>query len=116
MRKVLEDLIFIGAVKETVNLFGKQWALETLSSDQQIEVMTVTGNYDTLTRIYAIKLEILARSLKAVDDIPLTDVKENLEFIKKLQQPVVNKLYDEYEKIQQKQTESLKEIDEVKNS
>jgi DNA-binding HxlR family transcriptional regulator len=115
MRKVLEDLIFIGSIKETIDLFGKKWTLETLNSDQQLEVMTITGNYDTLTRIYAIKNEILARSLKQIDDIPLVDYKETLEFINKLQSPVVNKLYENYEKLVAKQNESLKELDEVKN-
>lgn len=116
MRKVLEDLIFIGAVKEPITVFGHTWVLETLNSDQQLDVMTVTGNYDTLTRIYAIKTEIVARALKEVDGEPLNDLQEKIEFIKKLQQPVINKLYEEYEKIQTKQNETLKDMNEVKNS
>lgn len=116
MRKVLEDLIFIGAVKEPVTLFGHTWVLETLNADQQLDVMTATGHLDTLARIYAIKTEILARALKEVDGEPLNDLAEKIDFIKKLQQPIINKLYDEYEKIQTKQNETLKDIDEVKNS
>lgn len=116
MRKVLEDLIFLGNIKEEVSLFGKKWVMETINSEQQLEVMSVTGNQDTLTRIYAIKIEILARAIKSVDDVLLSDLEENLEFIKKMQQPVVNKLYDEYEKLQQKQDDSLKDMESIKNS
>ena len=41
----------------------------------------------------------IASTLKTVENIPLTDISENLEFIVKLQPVIVNKLYDEYEKL-----------------
>lgn len=116
MRKILEDLIFTGKIEESITLFGKSWTLQTLSYDEYIEAVALSANYDTLTRVNYVKLEILARSLKAVDDDPLTDTKENLEFVKQLQIPVINKLYAKYEDIQKKQDESLKDLDEVKNS
>jgi viroplasmin and RNaseH domain-containing protein len=116
MNKILEDLIFLGAAKEDVSVFGKTWTLETLSSEKQLQATAATGNYDTLSRLYALKIEFLGRAIKAVDGTPLTDEAEVLEFVKKLQPIVVNKLYDEYEKIQNKQNESLKDLGEIKNS
>ncbi len=116
MRKLLEDLVFIGAAEDTVTLFGKLWKLRTLTSEEHLEATSVTGNYETYSRIYALKMEILSRSLIEVDNIPLLDKNETSEFVKKLQPPVVNKLYDEYEKILKKQDDSLKDLNELKNS
>jgi hypothetical protein len=116
MRKILEDLIFLGAAEETVKLYGKDWTLRTLTSDEHLAATNATGEYDTLSRIYALKMEIVGRALKGVDDITITGVPEGLELVKRLQPPIVNKLYDEYEKLQQKQTESLSSLDEIKNS
>lgn len=115
MKKFLEDLIFLGAAEEIVTAFGKKWKLVTLTSEQHLEATSNTADYETLSRIYALKLEILGRSLKQIDDNILEDEKETLAFVKKLQPAVINKLYDEYEKLQQKQTDSLKELDEIKN-
>lgn len=115
MKKILEDLIFLGATTNEVTLFGKKWKLGTLSSEEHLEATNMTGQYETLSRIYALKLEILGRSLKEIDGVALDDKIETIGFVKKLQPPVVNKLYEEYEKLQQKQVESLNDINEIKN-
>lgn len=115
MRKILEDLIFIGAAEDTILLYGKKWKLNTLTSQQHLDATSATSGYDTLSRIYALKMEILGRSLKGIDDIILDNEGETIEFVKKLQPQIVNKLFDEYEKLQQKQNESLNDLDEIKN-
>ena len=115
MKKVLEDLIFLGSATETVKVFGKEWKLKTLNSEEQLEVSNNTSGYETLSRIFALKLEILSRSVIEIDGVTLTEEDNLLEFFKKLQPVLINKLYDEYEKLQQKQADSLKDLDEIKN-
>ena len=115
MRKVLEDLIFLGATDDTVKVFGKNWKLQTLAADEHLSATNATSNYDTLSRIFALKIEILARSLKSIDDVNITDFVEGLEVARKLQPAIINRLYEEYEKLQQKQNTSLNDLDELKN-
>jgi hypothetical protein len=115
MRKALEDLIFLGAVEGEVEILGKNWKLRTLQSKQHLSATNSTGEYDNLTRIYALKMEILGRALVKVDDIMMTDETETIEFIKSLQPAIVNRLYEEYETLQIKQNDSLANPEEIKN-
>jgi len=116
MKKALEDLIFLGAAEDSVKLYGKMWTLHTLTSGEQLSATNATGDYDNLSRINALKIEFVGRALKSIDDITISNAIEGLEFVRKLQPAVVNKLYDEYEKLQQKQSETLDSLDEIKNS
>lgn len=115
MRKALEDLIFVGKIEETFDLYGKSWTMTTLSSREQVEATAATEGYDNLSRINALKIEILARSIKKIQNVELNDVRETLEFISKLQMPVINALFVKYEELQKKQEEALKDIEELKN-
>lgn len=115
MRKILQDLVFIGATEDIVKAFGKEWKLKTLTSEEHLEATNATGDFDPLSRIYALKMEILSRSLKSINEIELIDKGEAMEVVKQLQPPIVNKLYEEYEKLQKKQNESLSDLEEIKN-
>ncbi len=115
MRKSLEDLIFLGRIEKDVNLFDKTWKMVTLDSTEHLAATNATADFDTLTRFFALKVQIISRSLKQVNDIVLDDLEETYKFVEKLQPIVINKLYEEYEKIQLKQSESLKDMDEIKN-
>jgi hypothetical protein len=115
MKDALKDLVFLGYVEEEVELYGKEWKLKTLNSEEQLEASNATGNYDTVSRLLALKMEILGRSLQEVDRIKIDDVEEGLEFVKSLQQPLIQDLYEEYENIQEKQDDSLNDVDEIKN-
>lgn len=115
MRKSLEDLIFIGRIDKTFNVFGKKWTLSTLTSSEQLEATSATDGFDTLSRVPALKIAILARSVKKVEDIELNDVKENSEFIGKLQMPLINELFSKYEELQREQDDALKNLDDIKN-
>lgn len=115
MRKVLEDLIFLGVAEEEFTVFGKTWTLKTLDSEEHLDATNATGDYDTLSRIYALKVEMLGRALKSVEGIKLKDKEESLSLVRKLQPAVVNKLYEKYEELQKQRSDSLNELDEVKN-
>lgn len=116
MRKVLEDLLFVGTLKETYKIFGKEWVLKTLTSDEQLKATSSTGDYDNVSRINALKLALLARSLCEIDGVELNDFKEKIEFLGKLQQPVIDMLYIKFNELQTKQDQALKEMDQdIKN-
>lgn len=115
MRKILEDLIFIGKAEEVVTLFGKEWKLSTLTSAAHLEATNFSGNYEVLSRVYALKLEILGRALVSVNDIEFENLAEKLELVKQLQPIVINKLYEAYEKMQIEKNKSLENIQEIKN-
>lgn len=116
MRKILEDLIFIGTLKETYKIFGKEWTLKTLTSDEKLQATSSTGDYDNVSRINALKIAFLARALCEIDGVELKELKEKLEFLGNLQQPVVDMLYIKFDELQKKQDESLKEMEEdIKN-
>lgn len=116
MRKILEDLIFIGEVKETYTVCGKQWVLKTLTSEEQLTATASTRDYDNISRVNALKRAYLARSIIEVDNIPLRDINEKIEFLGTLQQPIIDLLYDKYLDVQKKQDEELKDFeDDLKN-
>lgn len=116
MRKALEDLIFVGNLKETYKLFGKDWTLKTLTSDEQLSATSSTRDYDNVSRINALKLALISRSLIEVNSIELKDINEKIEFLGKLQQPIIDLLYEKYAELQRKQDETLKEMeDDIKN-
>lgn len=115
MKKALADLVFLGAVEDKVKVFGKEWEMKTLTAQEHLEATSATADYDTLSRIYALKVEMLARVLKSVDGEPFEDKFETRSILKDMQAPVVNKLYDELEKLQDKQQDALKDFEELKN-
>ena len=115
MRKIFEDLIFLGKIEKDVKLFGKTWTLTTLTAEEQVEATAVTGQLETIARINALRVQFLGRSLKKIDGHEIVDVEEALEIVGKLQFPVINALYAKYEELQAEQEQGLKEIDEIKN-
>ncbi|MNJ90215.1 hypothetical protein D3C87_78090 [compost metagenome] len=115
MRQSLEDLIFIGKIEKPFKVFGKNWKLSTLTSNEQLDATSATDGYDALSRVNALKIEILARSVKQVETTELNDIAENVEFIGKLQMPVINELFSKYEVLQREQDSALKDLDEIKN-
>ena len=64
MRKILEDLIFLGVTGDTVKLYGKEWKLQSLSADEHLAATNATAEYDTLSRIFALKMEIILSLLR----------------------------------------------------
>lgn len=116
MNKALENLVFLGYTEKDITLYGKVWKLRVLTSEENLETMKDMKEYDEmLARTYAFKIQTLGRAIKEVDGIIIDSEKEGLEFIKKLQAPIVNKLYDEYSIMFDEQNKVLTDKDEIKN-
>ena len=114
MRKALNDLIFLGVIKETVEIAGHIWTIQTLTTEEQLEVTNAASNYNNHVLKISLTIETLLRAIKTVDNVLIIDKNEAAEFIKQLQPIIINKLYAEYIKIQEKQNKSLENIDEIK--
>lgn len=115
MRKIFEDLVFIGRIEKDVKVFGTTWTLSTLTAEEQVEATAATGELETIARINALRVQFLARSIKKINGEAVIDKNEGLEIIASLQYPVINGLYQKYEEIQKEQEEALQNIDEIKN-
>ena len=64
----------------------------------------------------ALKIALVSRALCEIDGVELNDLSEKIEFLGKMQQPVVDMLYNKYIDLQTKQNEALKEMStDIKN-
>ncbi|MNB89769.1 hypothetical protein D3C75_368150 [compost metagenome] len=108
-------MIFLGRLEKEFTLLGKKWTLSTLSSDEQVAATAATGDLETISRINALKIHFLARSIKKIDNEEIIDFNEGYELVSQLQFPVVNALYTRYQELQEEQDEALKNLDEIKN-
>jgi hypothetical protein len=115
MRKILEDLILIGNLQESYTLFNREWVLKTLNSDEMLQVTNSTRDYDQLSRLQAIKLATLARSIVEVNNVELKDINEKIEFLSQLQQPIIDLLYTKYMELQKKQDDEFKAMETGKD-
>lgn len=115
MRKIFEDLVFLGKLEKDVKLYGKIWTFTTLTAEEQVEATAVTGQLEPIARINALRVQLLARSLRKIDGNEIVDKEEALEIVRSLQFPIINALYEKYEELQSEQEKSLKNIDEIKN-
>jgi hypothetical protein len=116
MNKVLNDLIFLGKADETIELFGHKWEMHTLSTDEQIEVVTSTSDYDEAARVAAIQLAALSRAITKVDGEPTGTVSDTYELLSQIQAYIVSALYDKYDIMASNQINLLGDMKEIKNS
>ena len=110
MNKVLNDLIELGAAKKEIKAFGKKWLMHTLSSKDQLAAANSTSEYDTLSRVVALKIAIISNAINTVDGQSLGNKSERRELFGKLPIPVINHLYNEYEKLLDSQNDALNNL------
>lgn len=116
MKNALKDLVFLGHAEKVISLFGHEWKMKTIDASAQIAATASTGDYDTLARVNALKVAILARALISVDNEPVGNVGETAELLNKMQPMIINRLYDEYDNMISEQENALADLDELKNS
>lgn len=109
MKKILEDLILIGNSQKTYKLFGKNWTFKTLTNDEVVKANDSTRTFDTITRVNTLRVAQLSRSIVKIDDEPVTQ-KEMQDALSKLQESLVEMLYDKYMELQNEQKEELEKL------
>lgn len=115
MSKVLNDLIELGSAKKDVKAFGKTWKMHTLNIKDQLTATNSTSDYDTLSRVVALKVAIVANAVDSVDGQSLGNKSERREIFGKLPIPIINHLYNEYEKLIDSQNKKLNDLSKNDN-
>lgn len=105
----LRDLIFLGKLRETVDISGYKFVVTTLTAAQQKEIMVRVMQFDQVERILDIKPISIAYVLETVNGVPLeelceddsleSDVDRRFSVVMSMQSVVVEKLYQTYEKL-----------------
>ena len=111
---ILKDLMVLGAAKSEIKIEGFTFELVTLSEKENTELLASLVTLGENERIISSKSYSLAMSIKKIngedfddiinslDQMPddlITMVSKKIFFVKCLQSSVVNKLFEEYLKI-----------------
>ena len=110
MNKTLKSLIQAGRVTKDVQLYGRTWTMHTLDTRDQLVASNSTSDYDALSRVMALKVAMLAHAIDKVDGESLGTTGEKRDVLGRLQVPVLNALYAEYEKLLDKQNNDLNDL------
>jgi hypothetical protein len=111
----LRDLLFFGRVKERVSIGGYFFELTTLTNKQQRELISRLVKMSAEERLLHIKPTTLALSLVSINGLPAEELYDGqeeldtldmkLEVISEMQSALVERLFVEYEKINDKSNE-----------
>lgn len=114
----LEQLVKVGKVEDEVEIASFKFKLATLSSVENADVISVTSNIkEDEQKFSVLRYEILARAVEAVNNVPLeslykgsetSKIKQREFILKKLQQTVINSLWEVYDKMVAKSVEMTK--------
>lgn len=116
MKKSLEELVFLGYTDKEFEILGKIWKIRIMSAEESLEAINAIKEYDdALARTYAYKIQILGRAIKEVNGILIETQEEGLEFVKKLQNSIVNILFEKYSEFAKEQSDLLSNKEEIKN-
>lgn len=124
MSKELEKLIFIGRATKEVEIGGAKFELSTLLNREQDQIVKMMYTFTNPGDLFAVRSLTLAHALKSVDGVSLDEIEvggefetgfhKKIEIINCLQLSVVEKLFEEYEKLLGNLDKSV-EGEEIKN-
>jgi len=105
----LRDLIFLGRLRENIDIAGFRFVVSTLTARQQREIMQQVMTFDQVNRILDIKPVTMSYAIESINGVPLEDLckeddiedsaERRLSVIYNMQAAVVEKVYQVYEKI-----------------
>jgi hypothetical protein len=105
----LRDLIFLGKLKETVEIGGYSFVISTLSASEQRDIMKDVMSGDAADRILDIKPMAVSYAVETVNEVPLEDLcddksikskkERRLNVILNMQSILVEKLYQVYDNL-----------------
>ena len=115
--KNLRDLIFLGKLRETVDISGYKFVISTLSANQQREVMRAVMKIDQMDRILDIKPLTVSYVIESVNGVPFEDLCEDesitdpldrkMSVVLSLQSVIIEKVYQIYEKLVESANEEV---------
>ena len=115
MNKALKSLISIGRAEKDIEIYGRVFHIHTLDMHEQLLATNSTSEYDNLSRILAMRIAILSYAVDSIDGEDLGNNSEIREIFSQLQVPLINKIYNEYEKLADQQAEDLRKLEQNNN-
>jgi hypothetical protein len=111
----LRDLLFFGRIKERINIGGYIFELTTLKNKQQKSLISKLVKMDPEQRLLNIKPVTLSLALVSINGSPVEDLYDGdeeldvsemkMDVISEMQSTLVERLFAEYEKINERSTE-----------
>jgi hypothetical protein len=105
--KDLKNLVFLGKLREIIDIAGYKFVVSTLTTKQQKEIMQTIMQFDKVDRLLDLKPVTVSYSVESVNGVSLEDLCEDdeledirdkkLAVILSLQSSVVERLYQVYE-------------------
>jgi len=105
----LKDLVFLGRLRETVDIAGFKIVVTTLTASQQKEVMRNVMKIDQVDRLLDIKPMTIAYVVESINGVPLEElceddsIKETVDrrvsVVNSMQAVLVERLYQVYERL-----------------
>jgi len=113
----LKELIFLGKLREIVDISGYKFVMSTLTTSQQKDIMKSIMKFDQVDRFLDIKPVTVSYSLETVNGVPLEELCEDeeleevreqrLSVISDMQSSVVERLYQVYEGLVKSSNEEI---------
>lgn len=126
-RKMFEDLVFLGAVSDIIDIQGHKFTVSTLTLREQNELMREVYKFGDAADLFTVRTSTLAYCVKSVDGMDLEQIdmggvfdsayEKRLAILESMQKSVIEKLYDFYAKLSKTSEENIKGAEEeIKNS
>lgn len=117
-----EELAVVGSIKDTPTILGRKFALSTLDSDAEAMAGQASASFDSVTKEHVLKVEKLARAISTIDGVSfsltaeekgqgMTELGKARRLLYKWQSPVINRVYQELEKLEKRRDEAVAELE-----
>lgn len=100
-----KDLVFLGRMDKEIEIAGWSFTLQTLTGQEQRQLLAKIMSLEADQRLIYAKPFTIGMSLSEINGTPLevaavsAGFEDPLEFICSWQDPLIERLYDEYEKL-----------------
>lgn len=117
----ITSLLRLGAIEDSFELYGHSFLMRTLTVEEEIAVDDLLfSKFASSYNEMALKAAWVAASLELLDGEPLSkslglsetsELSRGFDRIKKWYRPIVDKLYERYVALSQRQQEALEELE-----
>ena len=105
----LRELIFLGEMRDSIEIAGFKFEITTLTTRQQRDVMRTVMKFDQVDRILDMKPVTVSYVVKTINGVPIEDLCEDdtieeiedrrLAVVMNMQSTVIERLYQAYDKL-----------------
>ena len=124
IEREVEGLLYLGALSATVTIWGHTFEIHTLRAGEELARDQIVNEYEGIFgQSRALGLATAAAAVKAVDNTPLqrplksgksdtiSSIRANFAIFSEYYFPVIEQIYEEYEKLEVKQARAFKALE-----